>query len=243
MRHSKYFTIPFRDVDQKGLMKMSALVDYMQETSNEHAGLLGIDFLEPYQGKTYYWIVSRAKMHLETYPRWQEQIRIETYPCGADRLFAVRRFEIYNAADEQIGYIIGYYIVLDGETHRPVRLRTFAKDFSLFDMQYEGEQLPKLEVEGITIKEDTRKVRSGEIDSNNHMNNAHYIRWTTDLFTCQELLEHPVRSIQTNYITSLVEGDSVQMVLTKDEQGNYIAQGMDLDKKIIYWTSMITLHD
>ncbi|MGL4738884.1 MAG: acyl-[acyl-carrier-protein] thioesterase [Cellulosilyticaceae bacterium] len=243
MKHSKYFTIPFRDVDQNGYMKMSALVDYMQETSNEHAGLLGIDFLEPYEGKTYYWIVSRAKMYLETYPKWQEEIRIETYPCGADRLFAVRRFDIYNAADEQIGHIIGYYIVLDGEAHRPVRLRTFAKDFSLFEMQYEGEQLPKLELDEERVIEDVRKVRSGEIDSNNHMNNAHYIRWTTDLFTCQELVAHPVRSIQTNYITSLVEGDVVKVILAKDEQGNYTAQGMDEDEKTIYWTSQITLHD
>lgn len=243
MKHSKYFTIPFRDVDEKGAIKMSALVDYMQETSNEHAGLLGIDFLEPYEGKTYYWIVSRAKMHLETYPKWKDQIRIETYPCGTDRLFAVRRFDIYNETDEQIGYIIGYYIVLDGDNHRPVRLRTFAKDFALFDTQYEGEQLPKLTLDEMWVREDHRKVRSGEIDSNNHMNNAHYIRWTTDLFTCQELLEHPVRSIQTNYTTSLVEGDAVKVILAKDTDGNYTAQGMDEAEQTIYWTSYITLHD
>ncbi|MGL4345903.1 MAG: acyl-[acyl-carrier-protein] thioesterase [Cellulosilyticaceae bacterium] len=243
MKHNKYFEIAFRDVDQKGYLKMSALVDHMQETSNEHAALLGIDFQEAYEGHPYYWIVSRAKMCLETYPKWKDKIRIETYPVGADRLFAVRRFNIYNEQDEQMGYIIGYYIVMDGKQHRPVRLKTFEGDFALFREKYEGEELPKLELATYRHREDVRKVRSGEIDSNNHMNNAHYIRWTSDLLTCEELLEHPIRSIQTNYITSLVEGDEVKVILTRDSNYRYIAQGMDLEENIIYWTSELILHE
>lgn len=243
MKHSKYFTIEFRDVDQNGFLKMNTLVDYMQETSNEHAALLGIDFLEPYEGKQYYWIVSRAKMELETYPKWKETIRIETYPVGVEKLFAVRRFNLFNEKDEQLGYIIGYYILMDAENFRPARFKMFADQFPLFKENYEGEVLDKLEMTETILREDLRKVRSGEIDSNKHMNNAHYIRWSTDLFTCEELVTRPIKSIQTNYITSLLEGDVAKILLASSEKGTYIVQGTSEDQKIIYWTSHIQLHE
>ena len=229
------------DLDQDGLLKMNALVDYMQETSNEHAALLGIDFSEPYQGRQYYWIVSRAKMHMDYYPKWKDTIRVETYPQGAEKLFAVRRFNIFDSNEQPLGYIIGYYLLMDLESKRPARWKIFTPECPIFEEVYDGEVLDKLNEPQEVMREDTRKVRSGEIDSNQHMNNAHYIRWATDMFSCEELVQHPIQSIQTNYVTSLLEGDHVHIVLGLNEDGTYTVQGMSEDQKIIYWTSLITL--
>lgn len=236
-KHSKWFTIGFRDSDFNGNLKMNALVDYMQETSNEHASLIGLDFSEgDYE---VYWIVSRAKMHLETYPKYKERIRVETYPDGIDKLFAVRRFNIYNEQDDLLGYIIGDYILMDGKTHRPIRLRNMKGILAELEYPYEGETLPKLGKPVSIQKEDMRKVRSGEIDVNAHMNNAHYIRWTTDMIDCEEYKTKQIQSIQTNYVTSLTEGVTAKIVRGLDEEGNTLIQGTSLDESIVYWTSKI----
>ncbi|MGL5677497.1 MAG: acyl-[acyl-carrier-protein] thioesterase [Cellulosilyticaceae bacterium] len=242
-KHSKTFKINYRDVDLEGNLRMSALVDYMQEVSGEHARLLGLDYSGDDNEDRIFWIVSRAKMHLETLPKWLETIRIETYPDGIDKLFAVRRFNIYNSDEEQIGYIIGNYILLDCDTHRPVRIKNLKGPITKLDWVYEGETLPKLKGPEIVEVEDSRKVRSSEIDLNHHMNNAHYIRWSVDMFTTEELNKRPIKSIQTNYITSLVEGDTAHIVRGLDEEGNTLIQGTSLDGSIVYWTSKVVLMD
>ena len=237
-KYSKNFKINFRDTDFNYNLRMNALVDFMQEVSGEHALSLGIDFTTDEDQKAY-WIVSRAKMHLDTYPKWQDYILLETYPVGLEGPFAVRRFDIFDTEDRQIGYIIGYYILMDFKTHRPLRVKNMPEVASLLNWLYEGESLPKLKAPVEVIKEDTRRVRSGEIDINRHMNNAHYVRWSTDMLDCSEYDEKIIESIQTNYTTSLVEGDIAKVVRGLDEEGNTIIQGVSPDDAITYWTSKI----
>lgn len=240
-KYSKYFTINFRDVDYTMKMRMNALVDYMQEIAGEHAEQLGLNFFGPGQG--IYWIVSRAKMHLDEYPMWNETIRIETYPAGIDKLFAVRRFDIYNEQGKAIGYIIGDYILLDAETHRPVRPTSLTGVFEVLCTPYQGESLPKLKRPVEITHEDSRKARYSEVDINNHMNNAHYIRWALDMMTSEELTKREVQSIQTNYITSIVEGNQVKIVRGLDEDGHTLIQGTTPDEQTVYWTSKIIFKD
>ena len=241
-KYSKDFKINFRDADFNYNLSMTSLVDFMQEVSGEHALQLGIDFTTDEEQKAY-WIVSRAKMHLDEYPKWQDHIRIETYPVGLEGLFAVRRFDIFNAKDKQIGYIIGYYILMDFKTHRPLRIKNMPEVSELLNWTYEGEVLPKLKSPQQVIKEDIRKVHSGEIDINQHMNNAHYVRWATDMIDCQEYNERRIESIQTNYIASLVEGDTAKVIRGLDEEGNTLIQGTSLDGSKVYWTSKIVFKD
>lgn len=221
---------------------MNALVDFMQEISGEHALELGIDFTTD-EDQQMYWIVSRAKMHLDRYPRWQDNIRIETYPIGIDKLFCVRRFDIFDEEDQLMGYMIGYYILMDYHTHRPLRVQKMEGIIKTLNWPYEGEALPKLKEPQEVVKEELRKVHSGEIDINGHMNNAHYVRWATDMIDCKEYNVKCIESIQTNYTTSLVEGEEIQIIRGLDEEGNTLIQGMSLDQKTIYWTSKIVLKD
>lgn len=240
-KYSKHFKISFRDVDYTKKLRMNALVDYMQEIAGEHANALGLNFFG--QETQVYWIVSRAKMHLDEYPRWDETIRIETYPAGIDKLFAVRRFDIYSEDNRQIGYIIGDYILMDVETHRPVRPQHLEGNFKVLCYPYEGEALPKLKAPISIEAKDSRKARYSEIDVNAHMNNAHYIRWAMDMISSEELMRKEVQSIQTNYITSILENDEVSIVRGLDEEGHTIIQGTSLDGKIVYWTSRIVFKD
>lgn len=240
-KYTKSFNIGFRDVDRSMKLRMSSLVDYMQEIGGEHANQLGLNFFG--QEKEVYWIVSRAKMYLEKYPNWEETITIKTYPAGIDKLFAVRRFDIYTKQNEQIGYIIGDYILMDTQTNRPVRPSGLTGNFEKLCYPYEGEALPKLKAPATILLEDRRKARYSEIDVNGHMNNAHYVRWAVDMMNAEEHVQKEVQSIQTNYVTSIVEGDEVNIIRGLDEEGHTLVQGTSLDGKIIYFTSKIIFKD
>lgn len=240
-KYTKSFKVNFRDVDLRMKLRMSSLVDYMQEIAGEHAYELGLNFFG--QEQEVYWIVSRAKMHLEEYPNWEEMITIKTYPAGIDKLFAVRRFDIYNEAGKEIGYIIGNYILLDSATHRPVRPTGLEGPIAKLCYPYAGESLAKLKAPMHVEMEDSRKARYSEVDINGHMNNAHYVRWAIDMMSSEELARKEVQSIQTNYTTSITEGDEVKIIRGLDENGHTLIQGTSLDGKIVYWTSEIVFKD
>lgn len=241
--HTMDVIITFRDVDATKRLTMNAIVDYMQEIANQHAEVLGIDFAINPDKQELFWIVSRAKVHMDKYPVLGEKIKFITHTAGIDRLFAVRHFDIVDAYGEKIGYIIGDYVLMDSNTKRPVRLKNLEGTLKCLEGPYEGEVLPKLDAPEHIEVCDGRKVRASEIDFNAHMNNAHYVRWTVDMFSWKELGTKEIESIQTNYITSLVEGVEAKIIRGLDAEGNTIIQGTSADNSTIYWTSKVVLRD
>ncbi len=238
-KYSKCYEITYRDVDLEGCLRMGALVDYMQEVSGEHASILGFDYSGAANDKKLFWVVSRAKMHLNRPIKQHEKLTIETYPNGMDGLFAMRQFNLYDEAKEQVGEMIGAYLLLDCQTQHPVRMKRIAGPLEALLWPYEGESLNKLQAEGHPVFTDTRQVRSSEIDMNQHMNNAHYIRWCMDTFTTEELASNPIQTIQTNYVKALREGDRVKVSRYEAGEKGMIIQGTSLEGEVIYWTSLV----
>lgn len=217
-KYNHDFEISFRDADISGELTMHALVDFMQETARNHAQELGVDYSD--EADDYYWIVVRTKVQFDVHPKIGEKIRIESFIEGVEKLFSVRRFNIYGENDMPIGYIIAYYLLMNRENNRPVKLRSLEGQENLYANVYEGEKLQKLKenLENVT-KVVKRQVHSSDIDTNHHMNNAHYIRWIVDMFNVQELSLIRIQSIQIQYIKEVLEGEDV-----------ILERGMDGDK-------------
>ncbi len=209
--YSKEFVVDFKDVDKTEHLKMNALLDLMQETAREHSMLIKTDCID--QQELYHWVIVRAKLHLDVVPKLNDKIRMDTFEAGIENLFFIRRFEIYN--EQCIGYIIGYYLLLNNINNRPVKLANAINIFNRPYEKYNGERLGKLVQDSDNIiREEHRKVYSSEIDINGHMNNVHYIRWSMDMYSTQELTDKPIRDIQIQYIKELKEDDTVHIIRT-----------------------------
>ncbi len=230
-KYNHYFDITFRDVDIAEKLTMNALVDFMQEVARNHAEILEVNYSAIED--EYYWIIMRTKMQLDVAPKVGERIRIETYIEGLDRLYSVRRFNIYNDKDEFIGYILGYYLLMSKETHRPVRLKLLEGKKELFSNVYENEKVLKLKNTIETnIRTTKRCVYSSDIDSNSHMNNAHYIRWIIDTFATKELKDNRITTLQIQYVKEILEGEETEVSRGLDSDGNMCVVGKSLDGEI-----------
>lgn len=234
-KYNQEFQIYFRDVDIRGRLSFAALVDFMQETARNHALRLGINYSGP--NDQYYWIVVRTKMQWNKIPRLGECIRIETYIEGLDKLYSVRRFNIYDEEGMVLGYILAYYLLMNKEDGRPVKLKLLEGKESVFCNAYQGEVLRKLKNE--QISEDrviTRKAYSSDIDTNNHMNNAHYIRWIVDMFTTAELSHYHITSLQIQYVKEVRENQEIHITRGRTSAGELFVIGKN-DKEEINFIS------
>ena len=132
-------------------------------------------------------------------------------------------------------------MMMDKHTHRPVRPKNLEGPFTVLEFPYEGEKVGKLGGPVTITHTDCRKARYGDMDMNQHMNNAHYVRWATDMFQSDELKEQEIRSIQTNYVASIREGDEVALTRGVAANGDIIIQGKSIDEQTTYFTSKIEM--
>ncbi len=213
-KYSKEYAITFRDTDKNGNLRMNSLVDFMQDIARQDATALGVDFEQT--NKNYYWIIIRTQINMICTPKIDEIIRIETFPSGTEKLYAVREFHIYDQNDQKLGSIIGYYLMMEHGNPRPVNIKK-ALASSAFHTEYTGEKIEKLMPSNDQVeKELTRRVYSSDIDGNGHMNNAHYIRWCFDMYETSELDSHTTSSFQIQYMKEVLEGEWISLTRYRD---------------------------
>ena len=240
-RLKEHYQVDFDVLDFNGKLSINGLSSYMQTVAAKHATKLGINFYKSGEKQVYYWILSRVKYEVYTYPIWEDQVALETYPGGHDKLFAVRLFDLTDAKGEVIGRITGDYVLMDAGKGRPVKIKGAPEPLAVLDFPYEGEKLDRIPLPEEILVEDIRKAYYSELDLNGHMNNAHYIRWTVDMLPLEILKENEIVSLQINYNTSITYGVETKIIIGKNEAGNYLVAGNSLDGSVNYFTAEIIL--
>lgn len=233
--------VAFEDIDFTQKLAMHGIVHYMQQIAATHASQLGFDYYKSIDKVQYYWVISRVKFEMNQYPSWQEEIEIETYPGGYDKLFAVRLFKLYDHTGKQIGHIIANYLLIDIKTNRPVSIKGIEGPLNCLDFQYEGETLGKLVLPTQAIKETIRKARYTHIDVNKHMNNAYYVNWVVDMLGLETFDHEEIQSLQLNYNTSVGYDTQVKVMMGTNEKQEQIVYGNSLDDKINYFTAKLAM--
>jgi medium-chain acyl-[acyl-carrier-protein] hydrolase len=170
--------IPFRsaEIGPKGTYSLYRLVDTMQETAGNHAHALGFGMTDmASEGLT--WALVQIRIQLLRHPDAGVPYRVQTWPCGVERLWAFRRYRFFRD-HEVLGQATTRWMVLHRETHRPARLPERLVSAQWPDPHIaEPEWYPFPESKSEWSEGPSFRVRMSEIDINRHVNNAHYLAW------------------------------------------------------------------
>jgi acyl-ACP thioesterase len=135
------------------------------------------------------------------YPRWQDEIVVETWPRKPEHLFAFRDYQIKNDAGETLGAATSTWMVLDAVKRRPQRLDLV-------------ENMQNLTLEKKILATDAHKitlplsmpvigeisVKYNDIDFNGHVTNTRYVEWCLDLFDHNFHSKHYLAELQINFL-------------------------------------------
>lgn len=200
-------SIRFGQVDRSDRLTPFSTFDLLQEAAINHAADLGVgrdDLAHTRQ----LWVLSRMTALMERRPVYGETVTVRTWPLGADRLFAIRDYDIRDGEDRSIVRGRSGWLVLDLDKRRPLRIQPIVASLPL----NEGcnalpggagglDSLPDM------VKAGERRAVFSDIDYNGHVNNARYIQWIQDLVE-PELLEnaHTLR-LDINYLGEVKYGE------------------------------------
>lgn len=204
--------IPSYDVSLNGQTKFYTLCNILLDSAAVHANKFQFGYHDM-RKENVYWVLSRFHIIMHKYPSMAEQIKVETWPKGVNKLFFMRDYRILSADDSLLTTATTAWLILDGNTGRPKKmedknsLHTFHID-DYHAIEAVPDKLPR-------IPEPDRKMpvvaRYSDLDINKHVNAVKYIEWVQDCYP-QEIYEKKnVKEFQINYQAETRFGEEVEI--------------------------------
>tara|TARA_R110001583_G_scaffold16041_9_gene65191 strand:- start:803 stop:1555 length:753 start_codon:yes stop_codon:yes gene_type:complete len=211
-KYSQDFTIGSFDSDWHGNAKLTSICNYLQEIAATHVDKIG-QGISDLSLNNHAWVLSRMRIKIIRHAKWKETIRIETFPTGIKGLFGARDFRILDTDDQVIALASSYWLVVDLETHRPLRPHDIVKHMPIgnYTEVFEEElgKLTPLTQEAELIEE--IKIHYSDIDINRHVNNVKYLKWLIDAFPQETLTEKPISELEINFLHELKLGEHIMI--------------------------------
>ena len=185
MEKGKYsFKVRSYECGADGRATLPTVCNFLQEAASLHAASLGFgkgNFAAA--GEDISWVLTRMVVKMDRYPKWGDEVAVETFPRGGRKIVAWRDFEVKDAKDGTLGVASSEWMIIDLKTRKihAIPERVFAAN--------DPANVPVLGLEPFAkfrfpevAGGDARDVRTfnamkSQIDLNGHVNNVHYIGW------------------------------------------------------------------
>jgi acyl-ACP thioesterase len=202
-------TLPIRfgHIDRSDRLTLFSTFDLFQEVAISHAADLGVgrDALARIrQG----WVLSRMTVLMKQRPKFGESVTVRSWPLGADRLFAVRDYDIKDNGGRPMVRGRSGWLVLDLDKRRPLRAQQVVEPLPPNKGNY---ALPGgaggLDTRPDYVNAGKRRALFSDIDYNGHVNNTRYIQWIQDLIEPEVLEKADKLRLDINYLAEVKYGE------------------------------------
>jgi acyl-ACP thioesterase len=217
--YQKRYQIKVYEIDWQGWASPAALLNFFQDAASDHAAKLAFS-VQDLLARGLRWVLSRYHVKFFNYPRWKEEIEVQTWPSGREGLFAFRDFEAKDCSDQTIlAAATSSWMVLNLETKRPVRADYLLKDISFISrrvFEADFETLPALEIPEWTL---SFEVSRGSLDFNQHVNHVVYIEWALESVPDEIYQDFCLAELEVNYRGEAFKGQRVQSRSQRLQEG------------------------
>lgn len=174
------FPVRAYDVTPRGVASPLALCDFLQEAAGNHATRLGVS-METLLENDRAWVLAFLHLEVDRYPAWHDEVQVETWPSGLDRLYATREF-LLSDRHGACGRATSAWLVIDTNRRRPLRPPAPLHEIDLpdrppaLDVERDRSAAPSSKV----LHERNFRVRYHDLDLNRHVNNVRYLEWAVE---------------------------------------------------------------
>jgi len=208
LRLGDTFRVRTFDIDDRGNLSGPMLCRYLLDVAGVHARMLGLDIHSMF-AREHTWVLSRFSAQLDTVPRLRDEITVETFTAGLERLYALREFRIFDSAGADIGRGSSAWLVLRLDKRRPVRPEPFLSHIDRTKIPEQGilpDRVPTFEGADATAR---FRVRNCDIDANDHVTSACYAEWAIETLPRDFHRSAIMTGITVEYLAETFYGEEV----------------------------------
>jgi medium-chain acyl-[acyl-carrier-protein] hydrolase len=203
--------VPIYDVGPKHLLKYGTILRYVQESSEEHLGLLHIGYEEMRREAELVFFIISVRVRIARRPTHKEMVTIKTHPCGRGGVQFYRDYKFYDESGSLLIDAMQTSVLANIETRKVQRPQALQQFGAIPDFLVSAaEKLPRLEFKEELPFRGERKVRASDLDSNGHMNNAVYGDVVVD-FLPDEVRQREIEEFQITYLNEASLGDVISI--------------------------------
>lgn len=231
------------EVDANDRLKVNTILDYFQDAASNDAERLNFGYTNfvP-MGLT--WVLSWAKFEFIKFPKFSDEIKIQTWGKKQFKLFSMRDYLLFNSEDEIICKGTSAWLLIDSKSLRPKILPQLFPEIQMLDSKDALPDLPqKIIPPSKTENIYSTKIRYSDIDLNQHANNAKYIELMLDCFDQEFHKKHSMKSLTVSYNAQSKYGDEIQLSkgvekdipLTHYVEAKNLNNGKNVFQSLIGW--------
>jgi acyl-ACP thioesterase len=176
------FNVRSYECGKDGYASLATICNYLQEAASLNAESLKFSKSNfEAAGENISWVLTRMKVRMAEYPKWEDRVSVLTFPRGGRRITAWRDFTIRGADGRTLGVATTEWMLIDLSSRKVVPIPESV--FALANTEREpvlGDDpwTPRLRFpEGAECAQYRFKAQNSHIDLNGHVNNVHYIEW------------------------------------------------------------------
>lgn len=205
--------------------KTESIFMIFQDMASRHAVYLGVDDSSLLRNDNAMWVVSKTKVKINKLPRWNDEIRVRTWPMGAEGVRCNRCYQIIKDGEVLINGITEW-VIIDATTRslRKIETTSYPNDIDWIKEKSIEDRFRRFKddftEEDLVYK---RLIRSGDIDVTHHVNNVTYITMLLDTFSVVELENMTIGEMEVSYLNESLEGELLSIFKKKREDGTYFS--------------------
>jgi medium-chain acyl-[acyl-carrier-protein] hydrolase len=197
--------------DLIGYATLPVLCDFFQEIAGNHASANGFGYPQMIKAGQM-WVLTRLKVEVDRYPRWNEEIIVKTWVRNRDGYFSERDFLILDKNENRLGGGLSGWMLLDLKTGRPKTVDHIPLTIQMFPDEHAViEPLKKIKTVDHSDRTITKTVEFQDIDVNMHVNNVKYTEWFLSAFPYEFRKNNQVTAYEINYSAEMKFGDVAEI--------------------------------
>lgn len=223
--YSRQICVPVYDVGPKNLLKFGSVLRLVQETSEQHLGVLHISY-EEYRADGFVFFIISTRVKINRLPEHKEPLTIKTHPRGRGGAQFYRDFKFYDKRNNLIIDVMQTTVLADAKTHK-VKLPQNLYKYGIFrDFPVEKEErIARIGVNCELPFAGERQIYYSDLDANGHVNNCVYGDIFVD-YLPSGVKEESLKEVQITYINETELGDKLK-IFSKAENGKVLMYGVN----------------
>jgi medium-chain acyl-[acyl-carrier-protein] hydrolase len=170
------FTMPTAGESDNPGRRLLAVLEEMMETAGRHAEILGVG-VRDLHAKGLTWVLARLHVMIAGVPEAGRTVHIATWPSGRHRLFAVREFQLRDAAGGELLRATSAWAMMNLESRRLSRLDPHLPIFTSHPKRMIEDHFAPLPPPYAQAPRASYRAEAKDIDLNDHVNNTVYLDW------------------------------------------------------------------
>ena len=220
--------VTYSEISMHGFADIAQVAEYFQDCSVFQSEVLGMgmDYLAQHHLA---WLLASWQIDVEAYPEMGSKISVSTWPYKFDAAFGYRNFMLQDETGKRLAVANSQWILVDTESGHIVRITPeIASHYPMEDKADMTYTPRKIAFKEEKTEQESFSVPKAFIDTNQHMNNAQYIRtaleYVPEAFHIRQVLvEYKKAAVlhEQLYPFTYMDDQTVKVLLGDEEGHSY----------------------